>query len=250
MNPADAGPADSGSASPFVRRPPERDGILLGLDGRGRRLPPAQRSNHLVLTARFYEPLWRHRSLALLTRGAYTTARELALMRRWLAPQPGERALDAACSSALYARALHAEQPELELHAVDLSEPFLRVARERAAAEGVPLTLLQADVQALPYRDAAFDLVACGGSLNEFLDLEAALRELARVLRPGGRLWLMYVARAESWPGRALQGTLQLSGLRFPAAERVTAVAGAAGLHLVRAEHRRPLLLTLLRRSD
>ena len=40
----------------------------------------AQWSNQLRLTARFYEPLWRQRSVALMTRGAYSTERELAAM--------------------------------------------------------------------------------------------------------------------------------------------------------------------------
>jgi SAM-dependent methyltransferase len=200
------------------------------------RLPLAQTSNFWPLTARLYEPLWRRRSLGLLTRGAFSTEDELELMRRWVRPRAGEVILDAAASAGLYARTLLRHEPGLTVHALDMSLPFLQQAKRYA-------------VRALPYRDAAFDAIVCGGSLNEFTDLPKTLAEFARVLKPQGRLWLMYLARAERWPGRLIQGMLRPTGLRFIAAATLEAQAAGVGLELQRAQHRAQVSLALYRRA-
>lgn len=210
------------------------------------RVPLAQRSNFWPLTAAVYEPLWRDRSLALLTGGAFSTARELELMCAWLKPQPGERILDAAASAGLYARTLLHDTPELNVHILDFSLAFLRKAQAYAARDGVQPTFVEADVRALPYHDAVFDALVCGGSFNEFTDPSGTLAEFARVLRPGGRMWLMYLTRAEGWPGRFGQGMVRLSGLRFVRPEALEREAHHVGFTLERAQYRGPVALTLL----
>jgi SAM-dependent methyltransferase len=214
---------------------------------RSPRVPLAQTSNFWPLTAALYEPLWRRRSLALLTAGSFSTARELELLRAWLRPRPGEVILDAAASAGLYARTLLTHDPELSVHALDFSLPFLRKARSYAQRDGIQPVLVHADVRALPYRDASFDAVVCGGSLNEFTDLPRTLAEFARVLKPGGRMWQMYLTRASGWPGRLGQAALSLSGLRFWRPEALERSAQQAGFELVRAEYRGPVALTLFR---
>ncbi len=213
---------------------------------------PAQWLNRSPLTARLYEPLWRHRSLAILTGGSYDTQRELETMVAWLEPRPEQRWLDAACSSGLYARTLAAassrDGASARVDAVDHSEAFVRDARRRADAAGVAVDVHRADVHDLPFADAAFDGVACGGSLNEFVDPAGALAEFGRVVREGGRLWLMYAARAEAWPGRLLQLAMRPGGLRFPSPEQVGGWAEAAGFRAVRAERRGPVVLALYER--
>lgn len=216
--------------SPFDQDYPVADGIVRALSVRPK-LPLAQTSNFWPPVARLYEPLWRQRSLSLITGGQLTTEQELAAMLRALAPQPGERLLDAACSAGLYARTLKAQAPEAEVHALDLSLPFLRQAARYARAEQLALTLVEADVSRLPYRAAVFDAVACGGSLNEFVALPKALSELARVLKPGGRLWLMYVAPSRSALGKTLQRVLQGSGLRFIDPASLQQQAATMGLY-------------------
>jgi ubiquinone/menaquinone biosynthesis C-methylase UbiE len=216
--------------SPFDQDYPVADGIVRALAARPK-LPLAQTSNFWPPVARLYEPLWRQRSLGLITGGQLTTEQELAAMLRAVAPQPGERLLDAACSAGLYARTLKAQAPEAEVHALDLSLPFLQQAARYARAEQLALTLVEADVSRLPYRAAVFDAVTCGGSLNEFLKLPQAFSELARVLKPGGRLWLMYVAPSRSALGQMLQKVLKGSGLRFIDPASLQQQAEMLGLH-------------------
>ena len=225
-----------------------KNGIYRALPKRPR-VPLAQSSNFWPLTAAVYEPLWRQRSLSLLTAGSFSTARELELMLAWLKPQPRERVLDAAASAGLYARTLLRHTPSLEVHALDFSLGFLRKARVYAEQGGVEPVFVYADVRALPYRDTVFDALVCGGSLNEFTDLPGTLAEFARVLKPGGRMWLMYLTRTESWPGRAVQGLARLSGLRFVTSARLEQEAQQAGFGLERAQYRGPVALVLFRRT-
>ena len=67
--------------------------------------------------------------------------------------------------------------------AVDLTEPMLRLARRRGLTGAVC-----GDAAALPFADASFDCVAIGYGLRNFPDLDAAVREVGRVTRPGGLL--------------------------------------------------------------
>ena len=231
----------------FKQSVPLENGVYRALAKRPR-VPLAQSSNFWPLTAAVYEPLWRKRSIGLLTRGAFSTDRELELMLAWLKPEPGERILDAAASGGLYARTLLQAQPELDVHVLDFSAAFLKRARAYAERDGVQPTFVLADVRALPYRDAVFDAVVCGGSLNEFTDLPRTLSEFARVLKPGGRMWQMYLTRAEAWPGRVSQGFARLSGLRFVTAAGLEAEAQRAGLTLERAQYRGPVALSIFRR--
>jgi len=75
--------------------------------------------------------------------------------------------------------------------AYDVTEPMLRAARgllrERGAASA---TFVAGDVEALPFGDGAFDLVTCRIAAHHFADVAAAVREVCRVLRPGGSFLL------------------------------------------------------------
>jgi arsenite methyltransferase len=72
---------------------------------------------------------------------------------------------------------------------VDFSPEMLAVARAGQAEAGFPqVEFCEAPVEALPFPDASFDIALSNGVLNLVLDKPAALREIFRVLRPGGRL--------------------------------------------------------------
>jgi SAM-dependent methyltransferase len=230
-------------------------GAVLGRDGivRAGPLPrdarPATLVNRLGLAARLYEPLWRRRSMGLLTWGAFGTDRELDRLTAWLAPEDGARLLDVGCGAGFYLRALAGAADGLRLHGLDASEAFLREARRRLDEAAVAATLTLGDAQALPYRDAAFDGVAFGGTPNEVRDRAAAFAEIARVTRPGGRVWLMAAVRAPTPFGRLAQLALRAGGIATPPVEALLAEAEAAGLRPLRVERRPPVALALLRRD-
>lgn len=106
-----------------------------------------------------------------------------------LAPAPGMRLLDVGCGVGhllawLATHTARAGRP-VACHGVDLSFNSLRAARRAGL-----LAVSVGDAAHLPYRDASFDRVVCNGAAHHLPDLPAALRELFRVLQPGGRLVL------------------------------------------------------------
>src|SRR5262249_33933188 len=72
--------------------------------------------------------------------------------------------------------------------ALDLAEGSLGRARERVQAEGLSVECVLGDVEAMPFADSAFDLVLANYMLYHVPDLDRAIAELRRVLRPGGTL--------------------------------------------------------------
>ena len=98
---------------------------------------------------------------------------------------PGSVVVDLACGTGDLARDLRARH--LVPLGVDLSFGMLAAAPE-------PFPRLQADGLDLPFPDASLDGATCGFALRNFTDLRATLAELARVVRPGGRIALLEVA--------------------------------------------------------
>ena len=101
-----------------------------------------------------------------------------------------KRILDAACGNGRYSRFLlrHADTDAV-LTSFDLSPRMLERARARLHNERVSHAV--ADLTRLPYADAAFDAVVCGWVLEHLPDPRLGLRELARILQPGGKLLLL-----------------------------------------------------------
>ncbi|GAA4897015.1 methyltransferase family protein [Stackebrandtia albiflava] len=87
----------------------------------------------------------------------------------------------------------------IRLTGVDFSPAMLERAEARAAALGLEVELRQADAQRLPFEDRRFDTVVCTLSLCGIPDRAAAIGEMRRVLRPGGRLLLLDHI-GSSWP--------------------------------------------------
>jgi demethylmenaquinone methyltransferase/2-methoxy-6-polyprenyl-1,4-benzoquinol methylase len=164
------------------------------------------------------------------------------------AVQPGDRVLDACCGTgdlAVAARAAGAGR----VVGVDFSERMLERARRKAPE----LEWVQADVLTLPFEDASFDSVVVGFGVRNVEDLEAGLRELRRVLRPGGRLGILEITRPRGllapfyrlWfdrivpllgrllPGGAAYTYLPASVRRFPGPEELAELLGACGFERV-----------------
>ena len=91
----------------------------------------------------------------------------------------------------------------VRLTGIELSPAMLDLARQEAAAIGRDADLRQGDAQALDFRDESFDTVTCTLSLCTIPDHDRAVREVMRVLRPGGRFVLMEHVRS---PVRVVRG--------------------------------------------
>ena len=111
--------------------------------------------------------------------------------------QPGERVLDVGCGTGVVSRTV---APKLGGHGrvvgLDASEEMLSAARTRPSPAGAPIELHRGDATALPFRDASFDAVLCQQALQFVRDRPAALREMRRVLVPGGRVCLAVFRRS------------------------------------------------------
>jgi arsenite methyltransferase len=108
-----------------------------------------------------------------------------------LALRPGERVLDVAAGIGTTAVVLAAER-QVEVVGIDLGLSQVAAAQERASRAGVTgrVRFEVGDAERLPVGDGAFDAVVCECAFCTFPDKLTAARELARVLRPGGRVGL------------------------------------------------------------
>jgi len=102
---------------------------------------------------------------------------------------------------------------DVRLVGIDLTPAMLDIARERARQHGVPVDLVLADAQALPFAGASFDTVVCTLALNAIPDDRAAIAEMYRTLRPSGRLLLLGHVASNLWPVRVLQRLLERKSL-------------------------------------
>jgi ubiquinone/menaquinone biosynthesis C-methylase UbiE len=100
--------------------------------------------------------------------------------------------------------------PGARIIATDISARMLREARGRREAARVPL--VAADTQALPFADRSFDWVAETLVFCEVADPVRGLRELRRVLRPGGRLLMLEHVRPDGWLGAAADAITAVTG--------------------------------------
>jgi len=112
--------------------------------------------------------------------------------------RPGQRVLDVACGTGVLARhAARVVGAGGEVVGLDLNPGMLEVARRRAPGA----SWREGTAEALPFADARFDAVLSQFGLMFFADRAGALREMWRVLRPGGALAVAVWARLEDTPG-------------------------------------------------
>ncbi|HSC62661.1 MAG TPA: bifunctional demethylmenaquinone methyltransferase/2-methoxy-6-polyprenyl-1,4-benzoquinol methylase UbiE, partial [Caldimonas sp.] len=106
--------------------------------------------------------------------------------------QPGDRVLDIAGGTGDLARAFAgpAGARGLVVH-TDINEAMLHQGRDRLLDEGIVLPTLLCDAESLPFASGSFDLVSVAFGLRNMTHKEVALAEMARVLKPGGRLLVL-----------------------------------------------------------
>lgn len=96
--------------------------------------------------------------------------------------------LDLATGTGDLAEAIAKENPDTRITGADFSAPMLDVARARSLPQA---EWLVADAMAMPFADAAFDVVTVAFGLRNMADWPAAIREMARVTKPGGHLLVL-----------------------------------------------------------
>jgi demethylmenaquinone methyltransferase/2-methoxy-6-polyprenyl-1,4-benzoquinol methylase len=129
------------------------------------------------------------------------TVMTAGLDRRWRARaadlaalRPGDRALDVATGTGDLALELATRVgPEGEVVGCDFAEEMLTRARAKAVGAPAPVRFEWANAMALPYDSASFDAATAGFGVRNFADLGRGIAEMARVVRPGGRVVILEI---------------------------------------------------------
>ncbi len=134
-----------------------------------------------------------------MTAGLHHQWRQRAVDRAEVGP--GSDALDVCCGTGDLALELRRRiGPDGRVVGCDFSEPMLELARRKSGEQGLPVEFGWADALDLPYGEASFDVVTIGFGARNLADLERGLAEMARVLRPGGRLVILEITRPRREP--------------------------------------------------
>lgn len=186
---------------------------------------------NLVISA-FQEPRWRKRAVKLT------------------GVKAGDRVLDVATGTGKVAADLHARaQPGGSVLGIDISPAMIGVARRRFA-DRQGLAFEVGDALALPTEDGAFDAATIAFGMRNLPDYAKGFAELARSVRPGGRVVCLEIARPRSRPARFLQfwfdkivplvgrvagqggayGYLVRSVQAYPGPDRIAGIMGEVGL--------------------
>ncbi len=190
-----------------------------------------------------------------MTAGLHHRWRERAADRAELGP--GDVALDACCGTGdLSFELARRVGPEGRVIGSDFSERMLDLARQKAANRGLGAVRFEwGDALALSYDDATFDAVTVGFGVRNLADLERGVRELGRVLKPGGRLVILEITTPRRPPlslffslwfdrlvpmlgtlagDREAYSYLPESVKRFPPPEGLALIMDRAGLERIR----------------
>ena len=169
------------------------------------------------------------------------------------AVRSGDRVLDAACGTGDLALA-DLKAGAAKVTGLDFSEAMLVRARRKTGARKDALEWVEGDMLALPFADGTFDAATVGFGVRNVADLELGLRELHRVLRPGGRLAILEITQPRGalrpffslWfdrvvpalgkvlPGGSAYSYLPASVKRFPDAETLAQMLRECGFGDVR----------------
>jgi demethylmenaquinone methyltransferase/2-methoxy-6-polyprenyl-1,4-benzoquinol methylase len=166
--------------------------------------------------------------------------------------RPNARALDLCCGTGDMAFALHRKGPKASITGADFSHAMLKLASAKSRHNDV-LKWIEADALQLPFPDQSFDLVTSAFGFRNLADYDAGLREILRVLKPGGefgilefseprgilgKLYKFYFRRVLPRIGMLISRTSAYSYLpssveRFPAPSELLAQTQTAGFRNV-----------------
>jgi 2-polyprenyl-3-methyl-5-hydroxy-6-metoxy-1,4-benzoquinol methylase len=170
---------------------------------------------------------WRATAL-----GTITEAIEQRAVLDMMGGLAGIRLLDIGCGDGALIRAAAARGAVVT--GVDADPAMLAAARRRMARAGLEATLREGRVEGLPFPDASFDVVASVTVLCFVGDAGCAVREMARVLRPGGRLVLGELGRWSTWAAlrrvRGWLGSATWRAARFRTPGELRTLVHEAGL--------------------
>ncbi len=126
---------------------------------------------------------------------------------------PGSRLLEVAPGPGFLAIEI-AKSGRCRVTGLDISESFVRIARENAKQAGVVVEFRHGNASEMPFADASFDFVVCSAAFKNFTDPVGALDEIHRVLTPGGRASIYDLRKDVSRDDIASEvRTMQLSGI-------------------------------------
>lgn len=191
----------------------------------------------------------------VMTAGMHHGWRRAAVTRA--APPSGGRALDVCSGTGDFAFALQdAVGPMGRVTGIDFSRRMLDVAREKARANGKPVEFRWGDATSLDFEDNEFDVATVGFGVRNIPDIQKAFSEMARVVKPGGRVVCLEITQPSREPfqkfyglwfdrlvptvgrlvsrGNSAYSYLPSSVRRFPPAGELAAIMETAGLRDVK----------------
>jgi len=165
---------------------------------------PAWRTDELADPHHHAEKAGKVRRMFAAIAGSYDLNNRLHSLwqdQRWrrfavraAAVRPGDHVLDVACGTGDLTQAF-AATPAAHVTGLDFTREMLDVARQKQRALPAPtgsrITYLEGDAQHLPFEDRSFDVLSIAFGIRNVADPMLALREFARVLRPGGRIVIL-----------------------------------------------------------
>lgn len=111
--------------------------------------------------------------------------------------QPGEKVLDVACGTCMMTMEALDHHPEIKIEGLDYNKKMLLWGKDNLKRKGLDksVTLTQGDAMALPYADNSFDAIMSAFAMRNVPDVGQMLKEMKRVVKPGGRVVTLELAK-------------------------------------------------------